>query len=229
MAGAWEFLEQKRVLCGILCTDTVATAWALGFRNLKGIDHVVAIQGKPFDHARNEACKLALEAGFDYLFFLDSDVVPPSDAVPRLLAHNLPVVSGVYYRRSPPLGFPVLMMRDPNNNGQLGWPTGLPANTMIEVDVVGAGCLLIHRSVLERLPPQRPGYHWFDWRVNLRGLGVCPDASCMSEDYTFNLHCKNHGIRTMVDTSVLCRHIGAAEAQIGQNGMPEFIPARSVG
>lgn len=227
MSGAWEILDHKRVLCAILCTDSTTMAWSLGFRNLQIPGQVIALQGMPFDMARNQACVTCLQNGFDYLFFLDSDVVPPSDAVPRLLRHNLPIVSGVYYRRSPPLGLPVMMKKD--SNGNFGWVTGFKVPDLLEVDVVGAGCLLIHRSVLERLPPQRPGYHWFDWRVNLKGLGIFPDTACLSEDYCFNLHCAQYGIKTYVDTSVLCRHIGCAESHVNPGGQVEFIPARCVG
>lgn len=228
MPGSWEILKQRRVLCAILCTDQVTTAWALGLRNLQGITAVAGLQGMPFDHARNEACKRCLEIGFDYLFFLDSDVVPPSDAVPRLVRHNQPIVSGVYYRRSPPLGHPVMMKRGPD--GGLGWVQQYPVPALLDVDAVGAGCLLIRRDVLEKLPPQRPGHHFFDWRVNYRGLGAYPDMSCLSEDYTFTLHAQQHGIRTLVDTSVQCRHIGAAEARLSpHNALPEYIPAQNVG
>jgi hypothetical protein len=204
-------------------------AWALGLRNLQIPGHVIAVQGMPYDHARNSACQAALDSGADFLYFLDSDVVPPNDAVLRLMAHNLPIVSGVYFRRSPPLGVPVLMKRNPIG-GQLSWLSHLPGPGLLEVDVVGAGCLLIQRQVLEKLPPQRPGYRWFDWRVNLRGLGVVDEQTCLSEDYSFNLHARAHGFQTWVDTSIICRHIGCAEAHYNpKTKQPEFIPVQTVG
>ncbi len=161
----------------------------------------------PFDHARNQACMACLEGGFSHILSIDTDVIAPSDAVTRLLAHNLPVVSAVYCRRSPPHGVPVAI-----RNGS--WVTNLPQKGLIEVDVVGAGFLLIHRTVLEQMKPQRPGHHWFDWRVHMRG--IMPDHMCLSEDFTFSVAVKEQlGIKTMVDCGIRCRHVGFFECTYG--------------
>ncbi len=129
---------------------------------------IIPITGMPFDHARNLVCMRAIEGGFDYVGFLDSDVTTPPDAFLRLMKHNLPIVSGMYCRRSPPHAVPVMM-----RGGQ--WVTELPKpgeNPMIEVDVVGSGLLLIETDLLRRTPPQDPqrGKHWFCWKVDMQGL-----------------------------------------------------------
>jgi len=174
----------------------------------------------PFDHARNTACKSALEQGVDWLFFLDSDVVVPHDAILRLMTHNKPFISGMYRRRSPPVAVPVMI-----RNGS--WVTDFPQGQVIDVDLVGAGCLLIHRDLLLKCPPQRPqaGKTWFDWRVDCQG--ILPPGECLSEDFTMNLHIKRTmGIPTLVDTSVRCRHIGYGEAD--ENGVWKPMETRSI-
>lgn len=189
-------------------------AWSLGFRNLIIPGPVLPLTGMPFDHARNAACRHALDLGLDWIFFLDSDVVPPRDAVLRLLAHRQPIVSGVYRRRSPPVAVPVML-----RGGR--WITDLPHNQLVDVELVGAGCLLIHRSVLEKFlaNPGRPGKPWFDWRVDLQGL--LPQGECLSEDFTFNLRARQEfGYRILVDTSIKCRHIGLGEADGDGNWKP---------
>ena len=219
MPGSWEIREQNRVLCAILHVDTTTIAWSFGLRNLIVPGPIIPLAGMPFDHARNVACKMAIQNGLEWLYFLDSDVVPPRDAVLRLMAHGKPIVSGMYRRRSPPVAVPVML-----RGGQ--WITQFPPNQLIEVDLVGAGCLLVHRTVLERLPPQRPeaGKHWFDWRVDCAGL--LPPGECLSEDFTFCTWAKKKlGIPTLVDTSVRCRHIGFAEADGEGNWKPlEALP-----
>lgn len=141
-------------------------------------------------------------------FMLDSDVIPPPDTILRLLKHDKPVISGVYCRRSPPHGVPVMI-----KNGN--WVTQFPTNSVIEVDFVGAGCLLIRRDVLEKLPPIMPGRHWFSWQVDLKG--VVPPGENVSEDFAFNIQCrKKLGIPTLVDTSIQCLHVGLAEASYGK-------------
>ena len=92
-----------------------------------------------------------------------------------------------------------------------------PKTSLFTVDLVGTGCLLIHRSVLETLPPQRQGKHWFDWRVDMRGAkdtqgNPIPDGKCLSEDYTFCVHAQEHGYKIWVDPTIVCKHIGYAEA-----------------
>ena len=207
MASSWDIKAGNSVLCAILHVDTTTIAWAFGLRNLiiPG-PPPVGLAGMPYDHARNVACRMALDNGCEYVFFLDSDVVAPRDTILRLMRHKLPFISGIYCRRSPPHGVPVMQ-----RNHQ--WVTQFPPNAVIEVDVVGSGCLLIHRSLLESLPPQRPGKPWFDWRVDMQGL--LPQEECMSEDFTLCSHIKKNGGKILVDTSVRCKHIGYAEADYG--------------
>ena len=219
MTGAWELSQQESVLCAILHTDNTTVAWAFGLRNLiipNG--HAVGIAGMPYDHARNTAAQEVLSKGFTWLFFLDSDVIPPRDAIVRLMAHRKPVISGVYSRRSPPEAVPVII-----KNG--GWYQG-PLNCgVIEVDLVGAGCLLIHRSVLEKLPPldERRGKRWFDWRVDMPHS--LPPGRALSEDFAFCVQCKDHGIPVLVDTSIECRHVGYSEVTRGRMAALNTTPA----
>lgn len=205
MAGAWEIRNAHSVLVYTLHTDLVSIAWSYGFRNLVIPGDYMGLAGMPYDHARNLACMRCLEGGYEWLFSLDSDVIPPRDAILRLLARNQPIISGLYCRRSPPHGVPV-MIRDGT------WYSDFKPGSVVEVDLVGAGCLLLHRSVLESLPPQRPeaGKHWFDWRIDCQA--VLPPGECLSEDFTMCQHSKRRGYKILVDTSVVCRHVGLAQS-----------------
>ena len=96
-------------------------------------------------------------------------------------------------------------------NGQ--WLTDYPQNALIDVDVVGAGCLLLSRGFLESFPPldARRGKHWFDWRVDARDTGTFPPNMCMSEDFTMCAAARQLGIPVLVDTSIQCDHVGLAQ------------------
>lgn len=164
----------------------------------------------PFDQARNVICMATLDGGFDYSFHLDSDVIPPPDAVLRLLRHQKPLISGIYHRRSPPQGVPVMM-----KGGQ--WVTSYPPNSVIEVDVVGAGCLLLSADFLRAMPAIQPntGKHWFSWQSDLPRVKE-NEGWHMSEDFTMCKFVKEKmGIPTLIDTSVVCRHAGMGEANYG--------------
>lgn len=165
----------------------------------------------PYDMSRNEACKAALANGFRHVFMLDSDVCCPPDTILRLLAHKQPIIGGVYHRRSPPHGLPVML-----KNGQ--WLQSYPANTVIEVDVMGSGCMLISRQYLEQIPPldARRGKHWFDWRVDAKSSGEFPPSECMSEDFVMCNQARKHGYKILADTGIQCRHLGLGEASLGK-------------
>lgn len=207
---AWDLRRQHNTLVAILTVETVTTAWALGLRNLHipGPDPIFPT-GMPFDHARNHAVEILLGTDLEWLFFLDSDVIPPRDAIARLQGRRKPLISGVYHRRSPPHGLPVMI-----KDGR--WVTDYPANAVIEVDLVGAGCFLVHRSVFEQCPHQSPDKKWFSWDVDKKGTGIKSDGRCLSEDFSFNVWVKEKlGIPTLVDTSVQCRHAGYSQAVRG--------------
>jgi hypothetical protein len=217
VAGSWELRQQNSVLVGILHTDIVPIAWSFGLRNLQIPGAILPVAGMPYDMARNVICMKALEMGAEWVFHLDSDVIPPNDAIPRLIAHKQPIISGMYCRRSPPVSVPV-MIRGAN------WHTNFPMGSLQEVDLVGAGCLLIHRTVLEKLPPISPerGKHWFDWRVDM--AGILPQGEALSEDFSFNLHARRHGYKVLVDTSIQCRHVGLGQSSYGRFDPCEATP-----
>ena len=216
MPGSWEIRQAQQVFTAMLSIEFTTMNWALGFRRLilPGPDPQ-PISGMPYDHARNQAVAMFLNSPCRYLFFLDTDVVAPRDAVLRLMSHDLPIVSGVYYRRSPPIGVPVV--QKPLGN----WMHLTPHTGLVEADVVGAGCLLLRRDVLEKIPAQRQGKHWFDWRVDAINL---PPGERLSEDFTFCMWAKKHGYKVMVDTGIQCSHQGFAESRAGFYGPTNQLP-----
>jgi len=212
MAGSWEILayekQNPRVLVAILTREIVSSTWAMGFKNLMIPNGTYTfLSGMPFDHARNTGCQKLLEMGWEYLFFLDDDVICPPDTITRLVSHNLPIVSGLYYRRMPPLT-PVMLRKSPQGPQ---WVTEYPQNSLVEVDYVGSGCLLIHRSALEALPPLSNRCRWFQWQCDRVDLEMNERTS---EDFTFMQHAQKHGFKIFVDTGIQCRHIGLSESSV---------------
>jgi hypothetical protein len=204
MSGAWETQQSNhpQVLVATLTRELVTTAWAGGFRHLIIPGSFTFLAGMPFDMARNTACQKLLEVGWEWLFFLDDDTIPPPDAILRLMAHRQPIVSGLYYRRNSPI-CPV-MLRDVPGGGRQ-WITEYKVPDLMPVDFVGSGCMLIHRTVLEKVP--RP---WFDWRVDRYDL---PENQRMSEDFSFCFEARKCGYQILVDTSIQCKHCGLCESK----------------
>lgn len=209
MPGAWE-IPQLEVLVGILTREIVSTKWAASFRDLQlpPNSSTAFFTGMPFDHARNTACQRALEHNFKWLFFLDDDVVTPPDTIRRLIAHNKDIVSGLYYRRATPIA-PVMLRETPSGPS---WVQQFSAGEVCEVDLVGAGCLLINTQVFRKLP-----WPWFDWLLDHYDL---PDKERCSEDFAFCRKAKKAGYKIHVDTGIQCQHVGLGQSALGGTFAP---------
>lgn len=209
MPGAWEF-GSPSVLVVILTRGTVPIQWAAGYRRLQipvgGKE--IFLAGMPFDHARNVGAESAIANSYKWLFFLDDDVIPPDNVIERLCNHNLDIVSGLYHRRHSGLE-PVML-----NNVQGGrqYITDYTPGSIVKADYVGAGCLLIHRRVLEKIQ-----YPWFEWLCDRRDL---KEPQRISEDYAFCDKARKYGFQIHVDTGIQCLHAGLGAAEAGGRFAP---------
>jgi hypothetical protein len=146
-----------------------------------------------------------LSRGFQWLFFLDDDVVMPPDGIAYLKSNGLPLVSGLYYRRHEPVTPVAISLTEQGAQ----WITGYEKGKLFPADYVGAGCLLIHRTVLEKMPSP-----WFEWWSDRKDL---PKGEQLSEDFAFCHKAKKLGFQAYVDTRVECLHAGLSAA--GPGGM----------
>lgn len=100
--------------------------------------------------ARRNLTDIFLQSDFDYAWWVDSDMKFPIDAPVRLLKRGVPLVGCNYRRRRfPNPGF-TGMMGQPGNFRELITDDNSPA--MEDVDVLPHGCVMVHRSVYEKIP-----------------------------------------------------------------------------
>ena len=141
-----------------------------------------------------------LPEGETHYLFLDSSNTIGTTEVERLLNHDLDIVSAAYTPRG-------------NRNyycaGNAVYKDGLlkkeyiPATTtgLIEVDIVGAGALLVKREVFEKLE-----YPWFrhEWvRFEMDGIKYQAQTG---EDIGFCLLAKANGYKIYVDCDCISEH-----------------------
>lgn len=154
----------------------------------------------PVDNARNEIVKEFLKSQSTHLFWIDSDTVPPADALTKLLRVNQPIVTAIT----------AIIEHDPerknDSNGfykkwnavseQTG--THVQPNTGV-LPVIGAGgsCLLVKRAVYEKL--QYPWYRFL--------FADDKGKECfVGEDIAFIAHAVGEGFKAYAETSVIAAH-----------------------
>lgn len=203
--GSWDIkrARENKVLVSTICPPDgkVTYQWARSWRELElpeGSDNLI-VQALPFGVARNYAVKQMLEQGFGYLFFLDSDIILPSNAVARLMETKIPLISCYYTHRFPPFdpcfyGGEVVEGKI-NKVAVTGWNFG----DIVPVAFLPAGAVLIHRSVFEKMfqaGVKKP----YEWTLDI------DNPNGVSEDFAFSLRAVNIGIQPYVHTGIQAKH-----------------------
>jgi hypothetical protein len=106
-------------------------------------------QRMSIDRMRNEAAKMALEADYDYLMFVDDDVLVEPQVFDSLLSCDADVAMAETYIR----GYPFNAMWFKNVGGKLEHDNDSKADEsgLIECDAVGFSCVLIKVSLLKKV------------------------------------------------------------------------------
>jgi hypothetical protein len=198
MPAAWELGSDHPVLLiGLPHKDIVTMSWCLSFRNLQvNVPSIFTCsRGLPIDAARNEIVRSALDNKCNYIFFLDTDVECPPDTIARLMSHNLPICTGVYHTRAPPIEPAIWREIKPSGKQAIQYIPG----QMVECDFIGMGCCLIHTSIFKNI--SKPFFEWT--------LGFEDTENPMmgrSEDFEFCKKIRDRGYKIIADTSIQCKH-----------------------
>src|SRR5574341_1833786 len=107
-------------------------------------------------NGRNYIRKHAIKNDYDFLLFLDSDVLVHPRALEALLATKQDVVAGVYLNvfqlDGKPVIAPVLFKDLGNGQCQLYKYEGAAVQKVMEIGAAGLGCTLISKKVLKEIP-----------------------------------------------------------------------------
>lgn len=186
--------DKEGVMIGIPTIKPVSFEWSLMFKRLiiPPNTDIVSNKGVPIDVAREEIAKSFLNSNKEWLFYLDSDVYIEPNTLLLMMQKSYPILSGLYFTRYPPIQPACWRLTD---QGKV--PINFKYGDIVEADAAGAGCLLIHRMVLENIKPP-----YFEWTVGKR-----PEKyESMSEDFYFFRKIKEKGFKLLVDTSIQCKH-----------------------
>ena len=220
---SWEIVQLRNMSCliGILCPKGgVSVDWAVSFTNMDkpALWDPMLVRGFPFGEGRTNCAYECLNRGYQWLFFLDSDIICPKNTIPRLMSHRLPIVSALYHQRFPTwTGVeaeyqPCIFRETVDAEGKRSMVaiTDYAPGSLVEADLVPGGCLLIHRSVLEKFIASGIK-RIFEWTL------TAENPQGKSEDFEFSVRARSLGYKCMVDTGIICTH--ETDAQIGLKGL----------
>lgn len=178
--------------------DSVPSQFAQSLATLNKVEEcVVAFQmGSLIYNSRNYLATAAVKMEADYILWLDSDMVFPTDTLERLWKDRDKgdIVTGVYYRRVEPYK-PVLYSKlDIDDNGCQWENCEDIKDEIFEVEGCGFGCVLTPTNVFVDV-------------VNRFGNMFAP-ISGVGEDLSFCWRAKQCGYNIVADPRIPLGHVG---------------------
>ena len=142
------------------------------------------------------------EVDYDYMLWIDSDVVFRFEDFQALLAHKVDMVGGLYLMADNQRYAAVEHMDDAlfQEQGEFEFltPAKVESRTgLVPVDYCGFGFVLVRRGVFEKLE-----YPWFRPIT----VEICGCSEFTSEDVGFCLMAKKAGLQMMIDPEVVVGH-----------------------
>lgn len=148
------------------------------------------------DVSRNQIAEYAKEEGFDYILWVDSDMILPKDTLTRMLLHDKDIVSGVYAYKL--LGNNKIVAKRLNGDKYEDLTISeIRGKDLIEVDGFGFGCVLTKTDIFNHIKPK-----YFVFSLD------------MGEDIYFCRKAQKAGYNLYLDTNILCGHKGTVNYNI---------------
>ena len=225
----FEMDTARVIVLGVPTFGTVSYEWHSHMLQLqnpmnRSVFHSAAI-GAEVGDARNILVQTALNFRHangwtaSHVFFVDDDTLIPPNALMRLLHHNLPIVSGLYFAKT---DTPQPLMLGGDQGGVI---TRWEKDSLVTCRVHGMGCTLIQMKVFTDLIDAglvEPGvyqgtpiHRFFATTRDERKTdehGV-PTIYNETEDAYFLKRAASLGYQPTVDTSVKCWHWDAGKKE----------------
>ena len=143
--------------------------------------------------ARQRCLEKALQFDYDYIMWIDSDIVFEPYNFKQLISHELDIVSGLYLCQKTPgiYDIPQEYACVDENEKRFNRFEYEGTRELKEVRANGMGWMLVKKGVFEKI--EYPFY-------SNEGLGH------IGEDIVFQIKAKEQGFKSMVDTSVIVGH-----------------------
>ena len=211
-------MDKKRIMIGISTEASICTETVVSLYNMKVPDDVETelriVHSYNIADGRNALVDIMLKEGFDYIFFVDSDIVLPNNALTDLYGMQWYISTGTSPRKeldtiNNPDPFTTLYWHSEKNKTAYS-PYFMPFSALkpgriIQVDCCGLGCTLIRRDLFENL--KRP-YFFMAKEECTKNEDGTDNPYCLGEDMYFCRQIVQKGLQIWAHGSVLCGHVG---------------------
>ena len=188
-------------------TETFGALWRISHCLPSDVElsEPLFLKGHGVQRARNDIALHALENGYDKVFTVDSDVIPPDNALMYLAQDTTDIVVGAYANRyDSRMGYSTMYLKtshgkqcDNNNILSMEKIESLPKGR-VELNGAGMGCALIDTDIFRNME-----YPYFFWPERMNSGGSKWECS---EDMYFCQHATALGYSIKLDTRVICKH-----------------------
>ena len=189
-----------KTVIAVPCMDQVPAPFCQSLAQLEKVGDcsLMMKSGSLVYTARDDIATRTITSDFDYVFWLDSDMVFKPDTLVRMMdtirKNDFDILSGLYFRRVPPYS-PVLFEKlemDGANCVHKEFDT-IPGE-IFEVAGCGFGCVLMKTDVFLDVQAKH-------------GAMFAPIGS-NGEDVSFCMRARECGFKIYCDPSVICGHVG---------------------
>lgn len=174
--------------------------------HLKDLDqlHYFDKSGVRTDRNRNIILEQALARDVDYILWLDVDMIYPYDIICKYLENDFDVMGCLYFKRAEPFS-PIGYIKgdNPAKPYKPLDPRLLPENTVIEVDALGFGGMMVNMNVYRTMGEDK----WMKYSDNFH-LPYETDEPKFTHDILFCKTAQEHGAKIMLHTGVKPAHMG---------------------
>lgn len=186
----------KRVLVGVPCMGTLPAPAVECLLQLKGAGFDIHLESMSLVYiSRERIVEKAIFEKYDYVFFLDSDMIIEPKTLRKLLESGKDIITGLAFMRSPPYNpciYDVIRVGEAGENvihQMRNWD-----DNIIDIDGCGAACLLVRTKVFEDVRKK---------------FGLCfTPAFCLGEDLAFCVRARQVGYTVYCDTRQRVGHLG---------------------
>lgn len=149
-------------------------------------------------NAQNYARQKCLDEGYDYLLFVESDLVPPPDTIQRLMSHDKLAVGATYFIGTDGISLPCVFFKtwkeEFNGYGSAiihpDRVAGFLGTGIRQCYGCGVGCMLIKRSLVEKFRfwhderfPNRHSDVWWNYDLDHNKIPMYVDSNFIVEHF----------------------------------------------